>query len=101
MGALDNGSKTVTTAGTRVQLSATSVAVESVTIQPKAANTGTIYVGGPSVSSSNGTRLPSPATSNSSITFTRDEDGIDELSDIWLDASVSGEGVVFTYSVSP
>ena len=45
--------KTVTTAGTREQLTTSERHVTSVVIQSEANNTGYVYVGGSSVSSSN------------------------------------------------
>lgn len=84
---LGNGVKNVTTAGTAVQL-ATTTSSTTVTIRSKAANTGLIYVGTVSVSSSNGFQL-SPSESVSL--------DIDNLSKIYIDAAVSGNGVTYIY----
>lgn len=80
-----NGNKNVTTAGTRVTL-ASSTSCKSVTIKAKIANTGTIYVGDTSVSSSNGFALAAGETVSLDIA---------NLNTVNLDASVSGEGVTF------
>lgn len=80
-----NGKKTVTTAGTRVTL-ASSQAIKSVTIKALAANTGTIYVGDGSVSSTTGFQL----AAGDSISM-----DIANLATVNLDASVSGEGVSY------
>lgn len=82
------GQKAVTTAGTRVQLIAASTPLPKggCYIIPWPTNTGVIYVGGSDVSSTVGVRigtgmlLPYP---------------IDDANEIWIDASVSGEGVSF------
>lgn len=85
---LGNGSKTVTTAGTRVQLSDISIPCKKVTIQGLVANTNAIYVGDSSVSSSNGYVLY--ATQSFTITP-------NNLNLVYLDAAVSGEGVTYLY----
>jgi len=89
-GDVKDGSKNVTTAGTRVALASTT-ACQGVLIQAKAANTGIIYVGGTTVSATSGIFLyPGESV----------EISIDNLSKVYLDSSVSGEGVVFTYGIA-
>lgn len=51
-----NGSKTVTTAGTRLALASTT-ACKSVVVQAKRSSTGYIYVGGATVSATSGVAL--------------------------------------------
>ena len=85
---IGDGSQTVTTAGTRVQLSTSSVPCKKVNIQAKVANTGSIYVGGSTVSSTRGIEL----LPLSSIQMTPSD-----LNLVYLDSSVSGEGVIFIY----
>ena len=80
-----NGKTTVATAGTRVTL-ASSQAVRSVTIKALAANTGIIYVGNSSVSSTTGFQL------YAGDTVTLD---IANLNTVNLDSSVNGEGVTY------
>jgi hypothetical protein len=80
-----NGKTTVTTAGTRVTL-AGSTACKSVTIKALIANTGVIYVGNSSVSSSNGFALQAGDSVSLNIT---------NLTTVNLDSSVNGEGVTY------
>ena len=87
-GAIAVGTKAVTTAGTRVALS-TGGLYRSLTIVAYDNNTGRIYVGGADVASTTHRGLAAA----DSVTFTTDK-GID-LSDVYLDASVSGESVDF------
>lgn len=82
-----NGLTTVTTAGTAVPISS-STAVKSVTVRALKINTGYIYVGSSSVSSSNGFQLSAQETVSLDI---------DNLSKVYIDSSVNGEGVTFIY----
>ena len=82
------GLKSVTTAGTQVPLSATSVGFESLIIQANSSNGGKIYVGNSNVDSTNGIEL----VALSSIIL----DGGD-LKDVYIDSTVNGEGVKFLY----
>jgi len=81
-----NGKTTVTTAGTRVALSGASVAVQGVVIQALASNTGIIYVGSSTVAAANGYEL----VGGQAIGL-----AIDDLSKVYIDASVNGDGVSF------
>ncbi len=83
---LGNGHKTVTTAGTQVQLSAQ--ACKAVSLKALAANTGFIYVGDSNVDSSTGYELDAGDVLDLAV---------DNLNRIWLDASVSGEGISFLW----
>lgn len=85
--AVGNGKKTVTTAGTRVAL-ASSTTCKSVTIKSLSTNTGIIYVGDSTVTSTNGFQL----YSGDAVSF-----DISNLSTIYLDSSVNGEGVTYLY----
>lgn len=87
------GNKNVTTAGTQVTLVATTNSVAWVIIQAKTANTGSIYLGGPDVASTDGIELLSGDT----FTFPVERGFQYDLLKIWIDSSVNGEGVVFTY----
>lgn len=80
-----NGKTTVTTAGTRVVLTTTQ-AVKSVTVKALATNTGIIYVGNASVSSTNGFRL----AAGEAVSF-----DIADLNSVNLDSSVNAEGVTY------
>lgn len=83
-----DGSKNVTTAGTRVQLSNSSVPCKKVYIQALTGNGGVIYVGGSTIAAGRGTAL----FATSSIELT-----VSDLNLVYLDASVSGEGVSYSY----
>ncbi len=83
--------KVVTTAGTRVTL-ASSTTAKSVVITAETDNTGVIVVGGTTVVASLSTRRGTPLNAGDSITIP-----CDNLNDINLDATVSGDGVTFTY----
>lgn len=80
-----NGKTPVTTAGTRVVL-ASSQSIKSVTIKALAANTGIIYVGNSTVTSSNGFALAAGETISYDIA---------NLVTTYIDASVNGEGVTY------
>lgn len=82
-----NGVQTVPTAGVSVQL-ASSNATQTVTVRAFATNTGKIYVGSSTVSSANGFQLSPQETISLDIA---------NISSIWIDADVSGEGVSYIY----
>ena len=87
-----SGSKDVTTAGTREKLAASYTPCFTVTIQAKVANSNYVYVGGSSVSSTNGVQL----AAGDSVTFSPiSREYRYDLSGIWVDAAVDGEGVVY------
>lgn len=88
---INHGVKTVTTAGTDVALS-TSTACLSVTIQAQTDNTGVIAVGGSGVDATVATGTG--VLLEAGDAFTMD---IDNLSDIYIDSTVNGEGVRYTY----
>jgi hypothetical protein len=79
---LGNGQTTVTTAGTAVQLS--TGAIKTVTIRALETNTGKIYIGTSSVTSSNGFQLGSGETVSLDIA---------SLGSIYVNSTVNGEGV--------
>jgi len=85
-----SGQTNVTTAGTRVALGA-STAILGVVIRAKLTNTGLIYVGDSGVTSSNGYILDR----GSAVTV-----GVDNLADVSIDSSVSGEGVSYLAAIA-
>ena len=87
---IGSGQQTVATAGTRVQLTTTNTPIWSVTVKALAGNTGDIYVGGADVAAANGFVLA--ATESISL-------DVDNLTDVWIDAAVNGEGVSYIYLV--
>lgn len=96
---------TVTTAGTQVQVTTdTDIKPKSVYFEADSANTGVIYIGNSTVSSTSYfARLTIPSTSSSPNWSITGADGGRvgstgiQLSDIWVDSSVSGEKVHVTY----
>lgn len=87
--------KTVSTAGVRVALTSTSTPCASFTVKALRANTGYIYIGDSTVSSSTCDGL----AANESLPAAADPDqtrGFD-LSLVYIDASVSSEGVCVKY----
>ncbi len=94
---------TVTTAGTRVPLSATPKYVSYLAIKsPVTGNTGQIYVGGVTVSSTNGYPLqPSTATVSTEIVIHSAMLGMQgeefDLSQIYLDATTNGNTALILY----
>ncbi len=100
MGVTTIADKAVTTAGTRVRLSATSLEVKNITIQWDPSNTGVIYVGDANVAAGQGLVLSS---TNTAITLSVDEAEGDEdnvfidLTDIWIDSATNGDQVKLAY----
>ncbi len=94
-------SKTVTLAATRVALSAVSLVVKEFEVQAKNANTGIIYLGDVTVASSNGRQLIAGESWSMASLSQDDKDSTPnitiDLANVYIDASVSGEGVILTY----
>ncbi len=80
-----NSKTTVTTAGTRVVLAASNT-IQAVVIQAVQSNTGTIYVGDSSVSSTNGYELIAGQAIGVAI---------DNLNKIYIDASANSQSVTY------
>lgn len=91
MTSIADGRKVVTTAGTRVTL-ASSTACKQVAITAETDNTGLIVVGGSTVVAALATRQGTPLSAGDSIVM-----DIDNLADVYLDSTVNGDGVTFTY----
>lgn len=89
---IGDGRKTVTTAGTRVTLVASSTPCKKVDITSELDNTGVIVVGGSTVVASLSTRRGTPLLPGDTHSLE-----IDDLQDVYLDSTVNGEGVTFTY----
>lgn len=87
-----DGRQVVTTAGTAVQLSATSIRCKKLTIMALIANTGYVVVGASTVIASASTRRGIPLSAGSSITL-----DVDDLDNVWIDSEVNGEGVSYIY----
>ena len=98
--------KTVTTSGTQVQLSTTSLKVHTAIVQAEADNTGTITVGDSAADSATGLGvtlgIPTAGGTPASVVFSSSRDGSNEveLADIWIDSSVNGDGVKVVWTKS-
>ena len=88
---ISDGRKVVATAGTRETLTAPTPA-KLVIITAETDNTGYIVVGGTTVVAALATRQGIPLNAGDSITLE-----IDDLADVNLDSTVSGDGVTFLY----
>lgn len=87
-----NGRKVTVSAGTAVAL-ATSTTAKWVTVQAETDNTGIVVVGGSGV-------VAALATRQGIALYAGDSYGpipIDNLADVYIDTTVSGDGVTFTY----
>lgn len=82
------GAKTVTTAGTAEQLVASETACKKIIMTAEDDNTGKIYYGGSSVSSSLGDYL---------FAAQKIEIEIDDVSKVYIDSDQDGDGVKFSY----
>lgn len=89
-----DGRKVVATAGTRVQLSSGSTAIRSVEITALPTNTGVVAVGGTTVSAVAGAERGILLSAGARVRFDAD-DQVDDLNQIWIDATASGEGVTY------
>lgn len=88
---IGDGRKVVTTAGTALALD-TSTPCKKVTITAETDNTGIIVVGGSTVVAALATRRGTPLNAGDSYEF-----DIDNLADVYLDTTVNGDGVTFTW----
>ncbi len=85
----------VTTAGTRVTLyPVPGIAAKAVLITAEDDNTGIVVVGGDTVVAALATRRGTPLDAGDSVAL-----ACDNLKDIFLDSTVSGDGVTFTYLI--
>lgn len=88
---------TVTTAGTRVQVTATSTLCESILFQGHPSNTGKVYVGDSNVSATRGTSLDAKIGYTVASNPKGDGSHLFDLSDYWVDAQTNGEKVKVSY----
>lgn len=89
---IGDGVKSVTTAGTAVQLSSSSIPCRMVEVQARAGNTGKIAVGASTVVATAGSERGIILQPGQSASFR-----VKDVSTLYLDASVSGEGVSYVY----
>lgn len=87
-----DGGKTVTTAGTAVQLSSTSILCRKVLVQARQENTQAVVVGGSTVVAAASTRRGIALVPGESQYFP-----IKDVSQLWLDSLANSEGVSFIY----
>lgn len=92
-GTIAGGRKTVTTAGTRIVLAA-STACKKVKLQALPDNTDIVYVGGSDVVAADNTENGYGLYATNSVEFE-----VNNLNLIFVDSRVSGEGVSFSYIV--
>lgn len=84
------GRKTVAAGGTAEPLSTSTTRVTSVAITAETDNTGIIVVGGSAVVAALATRKGTPLNAGDTLTL-----DIDQLSDIYIDTTVNGDGVTY------
>jgi len=88
--------KVVATAGTRVQLSTTVKHVVKLSVKALSTNTNLIYIGDNTVSNLVGYQLSAKEVMELSGVFAKDN-FIFDLSEIYIDSAVNGEGVTVSY----
>ena len=89
--AIGVGRKVVAASATAERL-ATATKCTSVTLTAETDNTGIVAVGSSAVVAALATRTGIPLSAGDSVTIP-----VVDLSDIWLDTTVSGDGVTFVY----
>ena len=91
---ISGGNKTVATAGTAVTLKSTATPAKWIWIHAYTLNTGRIAIGGSNVNASQtiGTGTGGSLAAGDSVMLP-----INDISEIYIDATVSGEGVRYTY----
>ena len=95
-GILKDGSATVAAHGTRVPLSATAKTMANwITFYAKAGNSGNIYIGGSTVSSTSGAIM---GQGDAFVTWPMVAFNAYDLNQIYIDSDNDGEGVQFVYT---
>lgn len=89
---IGSGRQTVTTAGTPVQLLTSATECKRLDVTALYGNTDMVVVGGSGVVGAAGTRKGVPLAPGNTYTFY-----ITDVSSVWLDSVVNGEGVTFNY----
>ncbi len=93
-----NSTVSVATAGTRVQVSATSALAISVYVEALKTNAGVVYVGGSDVSATKYIAALSPGAGFGISTDARGRIGGEfQLSTLWVDSATSADKVQVTY----
>jgi hypothetical protein len=89
---IGHGVATVTAAGTDEQITSTSTPCKKVDLTAQTDNTGYIAVGGEGVDATEATGTGVYLSAGDTYCIE-----IDDLSDVYIDATVSGDGVRYTY----
>lgn len=89
---VQSSNKNVTTAGTAVQLSATTLEAKRLDVTARYDNTDMVVVGGSGVVGAQSGRKGVPIAPGNTYTFF-----VTDLSKVYIDSVVSGEGVSFNY----
>lgn len=92
-GGIGNGRKTVTTVGAALAL-ASATRANWVVITAETDNTGIITVGSSTVVGALATRQGVPLSAGESVSLI-----VADLADVFLDTTVNGDGVTFTYGL--
>jgi hypothetical protein len=87
----------VTTAGTRVALTATKTTTTHVIIKARATNSGLVYVGGVDVAAANGYHLAANQELRLDDLMQSGANESFNLADVYLDAATNGDGVRIIY----
>jgi hypothetical protein len=88
------GKKAVTTAGTPLALGASTILVKTIVMKARDANTGKVFPGDSTVNNTDSEQGLNPGDS---LTITWPDGDLGSLGDMYVDAAVNGEGVVFWY----
>lgn len=91
---IGHGVKTVATAGTDVAIVSSVTPAKWIAIQAQTDNTGNIAVGGSGVDATEATGTGVLLAAGESIVLP-----INDLADIYIDSSVNGDGVRYTYGI--
>lgn len=97
IGAMQDGVRQVAVAGTRVRLTVASTLCRRVIIQALATNADVVVVGGPTVVAASGTQATPLRRGFALNPGDWQEFEFDDLTDVWLDAVASADGVSFVY----
>lgn len=89
----------VTTAGTPQRLSATSLNANSILIMAKDTNTGNVYIGHSQATAASGKGAVLEIGDSYVVRGSYDRNMLEsfDLKEIWVDADISGDGVVVQY----
>lgn len=90
-----HGRKTVTTAGTPVQV--TEASCQSIAVQALQSNTGVIAVGGDNTvrAAVGSTQTGFVLSAGASVSI-----DVDDTADVWIDSTVNGEGVTYVFTAA-